>query len=168
MIEKHPFEPFIPDYCKVVVIGSFPGRESTQVKRENDWYYSANRNQFWKLLETVYNRDLKDLANKQELFREARIGITDIISSCERKENSNADSNLNNKVYNSRIPIILNTKTINKILFTGKGVYSEFIENFYTPDKNVELIVLPSPSPIYRRLSFQDKVDEYKKYFPIL
>lgn len=167
MIEKHPFESFIPDDCKIIVIGSFPGKESTQTKRENDWYYGANRNRFWRILETIYQRDLKNKTDKRELFREVRIGITDIISSCEREENSNSDSNLKNKVYNSKIPEIIKTNSIEKILFTGKGVYSEFFENFDAIE-NVELIVLPSPSPIFRRLSFQDKVEEYKKHFPIL
>ena len=167
MIENHPFEPFFPPDCKLIVIGSFPGKESTQIKRENDWYYGANRNQFWKILETIYKRDLTNRTDKQELFREVRIGITDIISSCEREENSNSDSNLKNKVYNSSIPEVLITKPIEKILFTGKGVYSEFIENFDTIE-NIELIVLPSPSPIFRRLSFQDKVKEYTKHFPII
>jgi hypoxanthine-DNA glycosylase len=167
MIEKHPFEAFIPLDCRVLVIGSFPGKESTQLPRENDWFYGANRNQFWKILEFVYQRDLKTKKEKQELFEEMGIGITDIISACERSDNKNSDSNLTNKVYNFMISEILNTKKIEKVLFTGKGVYSEFIENFDQND-DIKLIVLPSPSPIFRRLSFQDKVEEYKKHFPNL
>jgi len=166
MVENHPFGPFIPDYCKTIVLGSFPGKESTQTKRENDWFYGANRNQFWKILECIYQRDLKDKTTKQKLFSEFRIGITDIILSCERIDNKNSDSNLKNKVYNSLISEIIKTNPIERILFTGKGVYLEFIENF-GKGEDIEYIVLPSPSPVYRRLSLQDKVTEYKKHFPI-
>jgi hypoxanthine-DNA glycosylase len=167
MIEKHPFKPFIPKNCRVLVIGSFPGKESTQEKRKYDWFYGANRNQFWKLLETVYNLELKTKNDKQKLFEQMKIGITDIIESCERIENSNSDSNLINKVYNSKINEIINTSPIKKILFTGKGVFNEFCEHFIIRE-DIDLITLPSPSPIYRRMSFEEKANNYKKHFPEL
>jgi len=167
MTEKHPFKPFIPKDCKVLVIGSFPGKESTQEKRQDDWFYGANRNQFWKLLENIYGLELKTKKDRQELFEKAKIGITDIIESCERNENSNSDSNLTNKVYNSMIAEIIEHNPINKVLFTGKGVNKEFREHFIVAE-NIELITLPSPSPIYRRMSFEEKAENYKKHFPKL
>lgn len=167
MIEKHPFQPFIPKDCQILVLGSFPGKESTQEKREDDWFYGANRNQFWKILETVYGQELKTKSDKQKLFKRAKIGITDIIESCERIENNNSDSNLINKIYNSRITEIIESNLINPILFTGKGVNKEFCEHFVVP-KNIDLIVLPSPSPIYRRMSLEEKVENYKKHLPRL
>ncbi|HYX08522.1 MAG TPA: DNA-deoxyinosine glycosylase [Bacteroidales bacterium] len=165
MIEKHPFRPFIPKDCKILVIGGFPGKESTQEKRQDDWFYGANRNQFWKLLENVYRLELKTKNGKQELFEKAKIGITDLIESCERNENSNSDSNLTNKVYNSMILEIIENNPICKVLFTGKGVNNEFRKHFIVPE-NIELITLPSPSPIYRRMSFEEKAVNYKKHFP--
>lgn len=167
MIEKHPFEPFFPNDCTLIVIGSFPGKESTQTLRDDDWYYGANRNQFWKILEAIYQRDLKTKSEKQRLFIDAKIGIADIILSCEREGNNNSDSNLKNKVYNFIISEILRIRPIKKILFTSRGVYNEFMKHFETSN-NAEFIILPSPSPIFRRLNFQMKVEEYKKHFPII
>lgn len=167
MIEKHPFEPFIPDSSEILILGSFPGKESTQVKRDNDWFYGANRNQFWRIIELLYDLNLDKKEDKQKLFTKARIAITDIISSCERKENSNSDNNLINKSYNKKITSILNDNPIRKILFTSKNVYAEFLEHFDNPEK-VDLVILPSPSPVYRRLSMQDKARKYKKHFPNL
>ncbi len=166
MIEKHPFENFIPDSCELLILGSFLGKESTQAKREDDWFYGANRNQFWKIIELIYNSNFNNKIEKQNLFNNLKIGITDIISSCERKENNNSDNNLTNKTYNNKIVDILSTYPIKKVLFTSKNVYKEFSENFKKP-KGVELVVLPSPSPIYRRLNLNDKASEYKKYFPL-
>lgn len=167
MIEKHPFPPFIPKKCKVLIVGSFPGKESTQEKRQDDWFYGANRNQFWKLLENVYKLELKTKDDKKNLFDKAKIGITDIIESCVRKENSNSDSNLINKVYNSKLTEIIKSNPIEKILFTSKGVNKEFCQHFIFPE-NVSLITLPSPSPIYRRMSFIEKAENYKIHFPKL
>lgn len=165
MIEKHPFPPFIPKDCKVLVIGSFPGKESTQEKRLDDWFYGANRNQFWKLLEKINGFELKTKDDKKKLFDKAKIGITDIIESCERNENSNSDSNLINKVYNSQLTEIIESNPIEKILFTSKGVNKELCQNFMIPE-NVNLITLPSPSPIFRRMSFEEKAEKYKTQFP--
>lgn len=162
MIEKHPFTSFVPQNSRLLILGSFPGRESTQTSRANDWFYCANRNQFWKIIESVYDQVLLTTSSKQELFKQRNIAITDIIESCERRENKNSDDNLINKVYNKvAIAKILAQNPITKILFTSKSVYLEFLQNFDKP-KAVELVILPSPSPIYRRMSLNDKIIAYK------
>lgn len=168
MIEKHPFEPFLPEFSEVLILGSFPGKESTQRTREDDWFYGANRNQFWKILGLVYNQKFENRSQKQELFKGARIAITDIIATCERKDNSNSDINLINKEYNIDVvsQIIINNP-IKKILFTSQWVQNEFLKHFEV-SKDIELFRLPAPSPIYRRLSLQDKAIEYKKQLPQL
>jgi hypoxanthine-DNA glycosylase len=168
MIEKHPFEAFIPENSEVLILGSFPGKESTQRSREDDWFYGANRNQFWKILGLVYNQTFMTKSQKQELFKSARIAITDIIVACERKDNSNSDLNLINKEYNNDVVtrIIINNP-IKKILFTSQWVQNEFSKHFEV-SRNIELFRLPTPSPINRRLSLQDKAIEYKKQLPKL
>lgn len=168
MIEKHPFEAFVPEFSEVLILGSFPGKESTQRTREDDWFYGANRNQFWKILGLVYNQKFENRSQKQELFKGARIAITDVIATCERKDNSNSDINLINKYYNIDVvsQIIINNP-IKKILFTSQWVQNEFLKHFEV-SKDIELFRLPAPSPIYRRLSLQDKAIEYKKQLPQL
>jgi len=164
MTEQHPFKPFAPVNSETLILGSFPGKESTQKLRDRDWFYCANRNQFWKIMELVYNKNLSSLDAKQQLLQENKVAITDIILSCERRGNNNKDTNLINKKYNrDAIYSILDSNPIKKILFTSKGVHQEFLENF-NMQLNIELIVLPSPSPIYRRLNLQDKAIEYKKH----
>jgi hypoxanthine-DNA glycosylase len=162
MIEKHPFAPFVPLQSRILILGSFPGRESTQAKRENDWFYCANRNQFWKIIESVYDQVLVTSSAKQDLFKQRNIAITDIIESCERRNNKNSDDNLINKVYNKNsIAKIITQNPIKKILFTSKSVYLEFLENFDKPN-GVELVILPSPSPVFRRMNLDDKIKAYK------
>lgn len=164
MTERHPFEPFVPEGSTRLILGSFPGKESTQTNRDNDWFYCAGRNQFWKILEIVFERDLSSKEDKQKLFTDHKIAITDILLSCERKDNKNSDENLINKKYNREaIHQILSNKSIRKIFFTSKGVHKEFIENFEIPEY-VELVVLPTPSPVYRRLNLQEKAEIYKDY----
>jgi hypoxanthine-DNA glycosylase len=165
MKETHPFQPFAPIGSTKLILGSFPGKESTQITRENDWFYGAARNQFWKILEIVFDKELSHQNDKQELFQENKIAITDILLSCERRENKNSDDNLINKEYNlNAVKEILSKNPIKTILFTSKAVHKEFLANFPIPD-HIELVVLPSPSPIFRRLNLQGKAEIYKAFF---
>lgn len=167
MTEKHPFAPFIPSDCEILILGSFPGRESTQKRRENDWFYGASKNQFWKILALVYAKEFSGINEKKDLFIKAKIGITDILTECERSEDNNSDSNLTNKKYNHSILDLLSKYPINKILFTSKNVHNEFLKVFGLPS-GIEMVVLPSPSPAFWRLSIYDKAVEYRKHLPDL
>lgn len=101
IVEIHPFEAFVPKNIKCLIVGSFPGKEQTGMELDDThWFYGAPRNQFWKILEMVYERELKNRKQKQELFEEAGIGITDIIKSCVRTLRNNLDENLDIKEYN--------------------------------------------------------------------
>jgi hypoxanthine-DNA glycosylase len=167
LIESHPFEAFVPRGIEYLIVGSFPGREHTQSPvPEGQWFYGARRNQFWKILEGVYGRELKHRTEKEALFTELRMGITDIIRRAVRLENSNLDQNLDIIEYNDdRIAAILKQKTLKKVFFTSRFVEKVFKLAF--PDyPNTE--VLPSPSPRYATLSMAQKVAIYKEKLPNL
>jgi hypoxanthine-DNA glycosylase len=161
-IEYHPFKPFIPIEPKILILGSFPGKEQTQADFQQKWFYGSSRNQFWKILEGVYQIPLHQKAQQQQLFENQGIAITDIIYSARRIDNSNLDNNLEIVSYNrSVIDDILNNNQFEKILFT-----SRFVElHFYKKLKFTSLgICLPSPSPRFARLSLQQKIDVYKRH----
>ena len=79
-IDKHPYEPFVPSNASILILGSFPGIDQTRrANKTDEWYYSAKRNQLWKILEAVYSVQLKSVADKMTLFNDLGIAITDII-----------------------------------------------------------------------------------------
>jgi hypoxanthine-DNA glycosylase len=162
MIEYHPFPPFIPTGCRRIIIGSFPGKENTCYPTDESWSYGAKRNQFWPIMEAVFETKLSTKKGKQDLLASHKIGLADIIQSCERSKNSNLDSTLKNKTYNPKLEQIIIDNSIRQLLFTGKGVMKEFIKHFQFPE-NIELVVLPSPSPAFMRMTFEEKIQVYKK-----
>src|SRR5688572_8735827 len=100
-LETHPFEAFVPDGMQCLVLGSFPGKDQTGISvTETHWFYGAPRNQFWKILELVYQRELKTRDQKEALFSRARIGIADVIRSCVRTAGTNGDENLDIREFN--------------------------------------------------------------------
>ena len=161
----HPFSPFVPEGCSLLLLGSFPGKASTgtAVLQPEDWYYGAPRNQFWPIMSMVFpDRDLSTKAAKMALFRDSGIAVSDIILSCTRRKNSNIDSNLTRRTYNTElIHRILEENPIRTIFFTGKGVQREFKRHFHCAS-DITLITLPSPSPAFCKMSIREKAEAYR------
>src|SRR3989344_1823075 len=133
MTEKHPFGSFVPKNARYLILGSFTARQavSGNEKESYDWFYTTKRNQFWPILEGVYNRKFQNKKDKQELFTRLKIAITDIILQCERKANNNLDMNLTNIVFNTNaIYKILHENKIESIFFSSRFVEKLFKKHF--------------------------------------
>jgi hypoxanthine-DNA glycosylase len=166
-IETHPFKPFVPPNATVLIVGSFPGRDITQRNIDNDkWFYGTKRNQFWDIISSVYDTELKTTKDKKELFNKAGIAIADIFLKVKRKGENNSDTNLEVITYNDKAirKVLLHT-SFQHIFFTSKFVEKHFLKIFLGI-KNGES--LPSPSPRYARMSKQEKVGYYKLKLPVL
>ena len=166
-IETHPFQPYIPKGAKYLIIGSFPGKGQTEKTiSEADWFYGAKRNTFWKIMEEVYETELKTTSSKQKLFTSLKMGIADIILKAVRTANTNSDDNLHVVDYNEKaIKQILASGEIETVFFTSQFVYKVFKKLF---PGFTNTIVLPSPSPRYARMSLKEKVSVYRKVLPKL
>jgi hypoxanthine-DNA glycosylase len=166
-IETHPFKPFVPPNATVLIVGSFPGRDITQRNIDKDtWFYGTRRNQFWDIMSSVYNVELKTTKDKQELFKKGGIAIADIFLTVKRKGENNSDTSLEVVTYNDKaIKNFLANTSFQHIFFTSKFVEKHFLKIF-PGIKNGEC--LPSPSPRYARMSKQEKIAYYKKKLPVL
>lgn len=172
MIEKHPFGIFVPPQAKYLLLGSFTTKEAyaESTKVAYDWFYTNGRNKFWPILEAVYNRELKTLDRKQQLFRDLNMALGDIIWQCERIKNSNLDVNLTNIVYAvDQIAEVLATNVIEKIFFSSRFVEGKFRSQFkhlLARYPHLELVTLPSPSPRYASMTLKDKIARYRHLLP--
>lgn len=171
MLETHPFGAFVPPNAQYLILGSFPGKQSSVSATDSwGWFYGNPRNHFWQILEGVYGVKLKDINDKKKLLRSLGMAITDIIYQCERKLGSNLDANLTNIVYNTdAIGKILAENDIEKIFFSSRFVESNFKSHFRNltqryPD--LELITLPSPSPRYATMALAEKAKRYQDLLP--
>ena len=165
-IEKHPFRGFLPENARVLIVGSFPGREITHKQlSEDEWFYGAKRNQFWKIICGVYNVELNSKMEKQLLFQTHGIAIADLFLKIRRRENNNGDANLEVIEYNTEeIRQILKSNKIRSVLFTSRFVEKEFLKFF--PGIGFGEC-LPSPSPRYARMTLMEKIEVYKKKLPL-
>jgi double-stranded uracil-DNA glycosylase len=166
MIEKHPFGNFVPQKTKYLMLGSFV----TKPSHSYEWFYANGRNQFWPIMEEVYNSEFNTKEKQQNIFIQLEMALADIILSCERKKNSNLDMNLFNIVYNLRaIKTIIRDKRVRKIFFTSRYVENLFkrhFKDFILQYPKIELVTLPSPSPRYALMSKKQKIERYKELLP--
>ncbi len=168
MVEKHPFGNFVPQKAQYLFLGSFAGKMSDGY----DWFFGTKRSQFWPILTEVYGRSLQNKKEKQRLFSKLKLAITDIILSCERKDNNNSDTNLINAVMNTEaISNILKNNKIKTIFFSSRfaeHLYKRYFKNLIQKYPQIDLVTLPSPSPRYATMSQSAKVAKYKELLPRL
>lgn len=168
MFEKHPWGSFVPESANYLLLGSFPGK----LEEGNNWFYGSPRNQFWPILENVYGRQLRQKREREELFRQLGMAITDVIKACRREKNSNLDVNLKNIVFNTEDLVdIFENNEIKRTYFTGKFVEYMFARHFrdiLSSYPKTEYITLPSPSPRYAILSMKEKAFIYSQLMPRL
>lgn len=155
MSALHPFKPIVFQDTKILILGSFPSIKSI----ENGFYYAHPQNQFWKILSQISGYPINNRDQKIWLLKELKIGLWDMIESCQR-ENS-LDSSLEDEKIND-IPTILECyPSIEKIAFTGRKSQALFETHFSHID--IKTIYLPSPSPAYAKISIDQKASVYKK-----
>ena len=171
-IEVHPFGAFLPENLNYLLVGTFPGKQYSQMFQAEvladplAWSY-AGKNQFWRIMENVYGLSLSDREAKQLLFSELGIGAMDLIYSCSRKNDTNLDNNLVNITWNkAAFEHLLSKKNDLSFFCTGKGVARILKEWF--PELADKIISLPSPSPIYASMKLEEKIAFYKNIFPVL
>ncbi len=168
ILEYHPFGNFIPQNVQYLVVGTFPGRQFSQrTQEENEKDETAfsygGRNQFWRIMEKIYNVELPTRNSKKQLLQNLDLGLLDLIHACRRKKSSNLDSDLTDIVWNkAEFERIFKENAIKTVFCTGKGV-AQIFQKWYPTQS---YIALPSPSPLYAAMRFEDKVNFYRNVFP--
>ena len=153
----HPFKPIIDNESQILVLGTFPSLDSFKF----DFYYAHKRNQFWKLLGETFQMPTETKAEKIALLKKHKIALWDIIKSCSRKNSS--DANLKEIELNDIPSLLAKFPKIEKVAFTGKKAQRLYNKRY--KDFPIETFLLPSPSPAYATMQFQQKVQHYKEFF---
>ena len=154
-MQQHPFKPIIFNNTTTLILGSFPSIKSF----ENSFYYAHPKNQFWKILSEISSYPINNKDQKLWLLKELKLGLWDIIKSCQRENSS--DSNLKDITPNNIESILKEYPNINQLAFTSRLGQSVFKKHFSNLD--IKSFYLPSPSPAYAAMSFKEKCAIYKE-----
>ena len=152
---QHPFNPIVFKDSKTLILGSFPSIDSF----DKSFYYAHPRNQFWKILSALSNYPINNIDQKIWLLKETKLALWDMVESCQR-ENS-LDSSLEEIEVNDIAQFLEEHSSIKKVAFTGRLAEKLFKMNFNYLE--IETVYLPSPSSAYAKMSFEQKVEIYRK-----
>ena len=172
--EIHPWNWYIPDGAKTVVIGTFP---PTRRNWSFDFFYPNKNNYFWKLIARIAGYPLiyllgeEAVNERKELLNHLKLGVSDMGQIIRRKTNSSLDQNLEAVVYMDIFKLLQENPSVQKLIFTsssGKssaiGWFKDYLARHGVPFKipqgkrplratvmingeSLEIVVLYSTSP---------------------
>lgn len=100
-VERHPFEPFLPDGCRLLMLGSFPPAEKRWSMR---FYYPNFTNDMWRIFGLCFYDDAQHFVDMPlrtfrldaitELLRRKGIGMYDTACAVRRLRNTASDKDL--------------------------------------------------------------------------
>jgi len=183
-VERHPFEPFLPEGAKVLMLGSFP----PQPKRWSmEFYYPNFINDFWRIIGILFFEDrdrFVDIHAKKFKIQEIKefcsdkgIAMFDTATAVRRLKDNASDKFLE-VVEPTDIPALLRRIPLcEAVVVTGEKAAQTLCEAFGTEapavgdysefsfeGRNMRLYRMPSTSRAYP-LPIQKKADVYRRLF---
>ena len=183
-VERHPFEPFLPEGAKVLMLGSFP----PQRKRWSmEFYYPNFINDFWRIIGLLFFEDKDWFVDKvakkfklqeiKEFCAEKGIAMFDTATAVRRLKDNASDKFLEvveptdipallRRIPNCRAVVVTGEKASVTLCGTfgmeppAVGEYSSFTFE----GRPMRLYRMPSTSRAYP-LPIQKKADVYRRLF---
>ena len=142
---------------RLLVLGSLPGEQSLAASR----YYANPRNQFWRLIGGVLDRDLVSLGYEERLeaLLGAGVGLWDSVGSAERAGSLDAD--IRAWQPNALAGLAERLPRLRGIAFNG-GTSARIGLKALAGSTSAALVPLPSSSPAYT-LPIEKKLEAWLK-----
>ena len=187
MVERHPLKPFLPNGCKLLMLGSFP---PSQKRWCMNFFYPNFTNNMWRIFGLAFFEDKQhfvDEANKTFKLDELKafltakgVGIYDTATAVNRTTGTAADKDLEVVEPTNLDELLLQVPACKNVVVTGQlaadvlrahfniaeqpkvGAYVPF---FFQPDgREMRLYRMPSSSRAYP-LKVEKKTEWYKAMF---
>lgn len=127
-IHKHPFQPFIPKNATKLIVGTLPPpRFSDGILKQGDvdFCYGSIDGQLWRILDKIFNLNLKfetsefAIQQRKEFLITNNIGICDIVESCKREKIDASDIGMEHIQLRDLVYYLQKFPKIDTLLLTG-------------------------------------------------
>ncbi|MBP0904391.1 uracil-DNA glycosylase family protein [Mariniflexile gromovii] len=157
-IHSHPYQPFIQTDTTKLIVGTLPPpRFSTSelLEKDVDFCYGSYYNSLWLYIDKIHNLNLRfdnsqDAIDERKAFLIAnKIGVCDIVESCERDKMDASDLGMKNIKLRNLIGYLKTYPNINTLLFTGGNSKNgpEYFFRKHLKDFGLKLEVISSEVP---------------------
>ncbi|MGC6478977.1 MAG: uracil-DNA glycosylase family protein [Flavobacteriaceae bacterium] len=160
---RHPYPPFIPDGTTRILVGTLPPPRFSlgQLKpKDVDFSYGSSDGYLWPIIARIYQLDLlydnskQAIAQRQAFLVQERLGICDIVESCNRQKIDASDIGMQEVVLRDLFHVFSAYPAISQLIFTGGNSKNgpEYFFRQLAAKKGVRLRAVDSNVP--RRHSF--------------
>lgn len=125
---KHPYKPYIKANTEKLIVGTLPPPRFTTgelIKQDVDFCYGSYYNSLWLYIDKIHNLGL-DFENTNSAIEQRKnfliahkIGVCDIVDSCERDKIDASDLGMKNIQLRNLINYLKQFPTVHTLLFTG-------------------------------------------------
>jgi double-stranded uracil-DNA glycosylase len=154
---SHPFDPIIDADSKILILGSFPSIASF----EQHFYYAHPRNAFWPIMEQLFDVTLSDVNQKKSFLHVKHIALWDTYGSLRREAGTSSDANLAEVMPNPIDTLLVKYPKIQNVFCNGTKAHKGLLSHFKNLHVSVEK--LPSTSPAYAAMTFNNKLLQWQK-----
>ena len=124
----HPYKPFIQSTTTKLIVGTLPPpRFSTGalLEKDVDFCYGSYYNSLWLFIDEIHNLNLRydnsieAIKERKQFLIKHKIGVCDIVASCERDKMDASDLGMKNIQLRNIISYLQQHPSIDTLLFTG-------------------------------------------------
>ena len=157
------FAPIVSGNASVLILGSMPS-EASLLRQQ---YYGHPRNAFWPIMSALFGSDPELCYQRlKEMLMENGIAVWDVLESCNRPGSSDSNIELGTIITNDFAGFFAEHGGINRIFFNGR-MAEKLYQKRILPVLNhrfsyLEYYCLPSTSPAYASLKFEQKIEAWK------
>jgi double-stranded uracil-DNA glycosylase len=152
--------------ARVLLLGSMPGAVSLAQQQ----YYAHPRNAFWPIMAQLCGFALEQpYDSRLQQLHQAGVALWDVIGSCQRA--GSLDSAIRDERVNDFASVFASQPQLQIIGFNGAKAWSSF-KRYVMPSgivpPRLKLLCLPSTSPAYAAISFEEKLQIWRQLKPFL
>ena len=158
MSECISFAPLVDAECRVLILGSMPGRRSLDMQE----YYVHPQNRFWRLLALLLNEEMPTNYNdKCALLLRHHIALWDTLGYCERE--GSLDSDIKNEQPNAVCELLAEQPQI-KAVFCNGGKAAAAFKRYFAKSlpREIDVYYFSSTSPANARKRLENLAQEWQ------
>jgi len=168
-LHQHPYKPFIPKHATKLIVGTLPPPRFTTGKlleKDVNFCYGSYYNSLWLYIDKIHNLNLlydnsnEAVEERKQFLIESRIGICDIVESCERNKIDASDLGMQNIKLRDIIGYLKQFTKVDTLLFTGGNSKNgpEYFFRKHLKEYNIKLVVVSNEIPRIHQINLSDRL----------
>ena len=165
----HPYRPYIRENSTKLIVGTLPPpRFSTGdlLEKDVDFCYGSYYNSLWLYIDKIhglnfrYDNSSEAVKERKSFLQEHKIGICDIVESCERKKIDASDQGMSNVKLRDLVAYLRKYKNVDTLLFTGGNSKNgpEYFFRKHLKDYNLKLELVSNEIPRVHQFILDDRI----------